>query len=63
MYDEAGQRGFMLVGGYELAERFGVKIVAADGQTVLLDDRGILQTWQEGKADNVDQYYGLVLNV
>jgi hypothetical protein len=47
----------------ELAERFGIKIVAADGQTVLLDDRGILQTWQEGKADNVDSYYGLVLNV
>ena len=47
----------------ELAERFGIKIVAADGQTVLLDDRGILQTWQEGKADNVDPYYGLVLNV
>jgi hypothetical protein len=47
----------------ELAERFGLKVVAADGQTVLLDDRGILQTWQEGRADNVDSYYGLVLNV
>lgn len=46
-----------------LVNRFGLKVVAEDGQTTLLDDRGILQTWQEGRADNVDESYGLVLNV
>lgn len=44
-------------------EHFGLKAVAQDGRTVLLDDRGILQTWQEGRADNVDASNPLVLNI
>jgi hypothetical protein len=44
-------------------EHFGLKAVAQDGRTVLLDDRGILQTWQEGRADNVDANNPLVLNI
>ncbi|MGB9886762.1 MAG: phage tail spike protein [Moorellales bacterium] len=44
-------------------EHFGLQVKAQDGQTVLLDDRGLLQTWQEGRADNVDSTHPLVLNV
>jgi hypothetical protein len=44
-------------------EHFGLRVRAQDGQTVLLDDRGVLQTWQEGRTDNVDANYPLVLNV
>lgn len=43
--------------------RYGLKILASDGATVLMDDRGMLQTWQEGRADNVDSTHGLKLNV
>lgn len=46
-----------------LIKRFGLKIFASDGDTVLLDDRGILQTWQEGRADNVDNVSPLVLSI
>ncbi|MFA5536759.1 MAG: hypothetical protein WDA53_06295, partial [Bacillota bacterium] len=46
-----------------IIKRFGLKIFASDGQTVLLDDKGILQTWQEGRADNVDEDSPLVLSV
>lgn len=44
-------------------ERFGGKFIAADGSTVLVDDQGLMQTWQEGRADNLDQTYPLVLNL
>lgn len=43
--------------------RYGVRVIAEDGSTVLLDDRGIMQTWQEGRADNVDSNNRLVLYV
>lgn len=46
-----------------IIKRFGLKIFASDGQTVLLDDKGILQTWQEGRADNVDENSPLVLSI
>lgn len=46
-----------------IIKRFGLKIFASDGQTVLLDDRGILQTWQEGRADNVDNASPLTLSI
>lgn len=44
-------------------KRFGQKVIAEDGSTVLLDDRGLLQTWQEGRTDNVDSTHPLVLNI
>ena len=44
-------------------KRFGLNVKAQDGATTLLDDRGLLQTWQEGRADNVQNNYPLVLNV
>lgn len=43
--------------------KYGAKFVAEDGSTVLLDSEGTLQTWQEGRADNVDSTHPLVLNV
>lgn len=36
---------------------------AADGSTIILDDRGIVQTWQEGQAENVDGSHPLMLNL
>jgi len=45
------------------AVKYGVKAIAEDGSTVILDHEGILQTWQEGRADNVDASNPLVLNV
>ena len=44
-------------------KRFGLNVKAADGTTTLLDDRGLLQTWQEGRADNLAPNYPLVLNI
>lgn len=44
-------------------KQYGTKIIAKDGSTVLLDNRGILQTWQEGRADNVQNGFPLTLNV
>lgn len=44
-------------------KRFGLNVKAQDGATTLLDDRGLLQTWQEGRADNVQSNYPLVLNI
>lgn len=38
-------------------EHFGLRVKAQDGQTVLLDDRGLLQTWQEGYPVNVGPGY------
>lgn len=46
-----------------VTKRFGLNVKAEDGATTLLDDRGLLQTWQEGRADNVQSNYPLVLNV
>lgn len=40
-------------------ERFGLRITASDGTTVILDDRGMLQTWQIQVADNVDASHPL----
>lgn len=44
-------------------KRFGLNVKASDGSTTLLDDRGLLQTWQEGNADNVDSTSPLVMNI
>lgn len=43
-------------------EHYGIRIFSASG-TVLLDDSGILQTWQEGRADNVDIGFPMTLSV
>lgn len=43
----------------DTAQRFGLRITASDGTTVILDDRGMLQTWQLQVADNVDASHPL----
>jgi len=43
--------------------KFGLELRDKTGDTVILDEDGILQTWQEGRADNVDSTHPLVLNV
>jgi len=64
VYDESAVE--RLIAGWWMdgeTKRFGLNVKAADGATTLLDDRGLLQTWQEGRADNVDSTHPLVLNV
>lgn len=43
----------------DATERFGLRITASDGTTVILDDRGMLQTWQLHVVDNVDATHPL----
>jgi len=50
------------LGQYE-AGKFGLEVRAQDGQTVLLDEQGMLQTWQDSKADNLDSSNPLLLNL
>ena len=42
---------------------YGIKILSADGYRTMLDDRGMLQTWDVGRTDNVAPGFPLVLNV
>jgi len=67
-FSKEGLRGYvdgvlrMHLGPYA-SNKFGLKLVAPDGVTTILDEDGILQTWQEGRADNVDASHPLVLSV
>jgi hypothetical protein len=64
VYDDLARE--RLIAGWWMdgaTKRFGLNVKASDGATTLLDDRGLLQTWQEGRADNVDATHPLVLNV
>jgi phage minor structural protein len=50
----------LLLGEYE-DNKFGLKLFNKSGRNVILDENGMLQTWQEGRADNVDETHGLSL--
>ncbi|MDI6814088.1 MAG: phage tail protein, partial [Desulfitobacteriaceae bacterium] len=50
------------LGQYE-AGKFGLEVKAQDGQTVLLDEQGLMQSWQDSKADNLDNSNPLLLNL
>lgn len=52
----------LLLGEYA-DNKFGLKLFNKTGYDVILDEDGILQTWQEGRADNVDPNHGLSLYV
>lgn len=52
----------VLLGEHE-PNKFGLKLYDKSGQFVVLDEEGILQTWQEGRADNVDANNGLSVHV
>lgn len=43
--------------------KYGLKIMSADGGSVVLDEDGMLQMWQEGRTDNVDRWNPLELYV
>jgi hypothetical protein len=40
-------------------QHFGLRLTASDGNTVILDDRGMLQTWQLQVCDNLDNDHPL----
>lgn len=42
---------------------YGLLVRDKSGRKTILDENGILQTWQEGRADNVESGKPLVLNV
>jgi len=43
--------------------KFGLELKDKSGQTTILDEDGIMQTWQDSRADNVDATHGLLLNI
>lgn len=43
--------------------KYGLQLFSKNGNEVVLDEDGILQTWQEGRADNVDGYNPLTLHI
>ncbi|RKL63011.1 hypothetical protein DXT63_08425 [Thermoanaerobacteraceae bacterium SP2] len=49
--------------GQYIQGKYGLQIKDPSGQQTILDQDGILQSWQEGRADNVDSANPLVLNV
>lgn len=52
----------LLLGEYE-DDKFGLKLMNKSGEDVILDETGILQTWQEGRTDNVDTSNGLSIYI
>lgn len=43
--------------------RYGMKLTDASGQRTVLDDQGIIQSWQDGRCDNTDSGHPLRLHV
>lgn len=43
--------------------RYGLKLTDQTGRNTILDDNGILQTWQDGRCDNIDNNYPLRLRI
>ncbi|MFZ3171976.1 MAG: phage tail protein [Carboxydocellales bacterium] len=50
------------LGQYQ-AGKFGLLLIDPTGSQTILDDNGILQSWQEGQAENVDATHPLTLNL
>lgn len=67
-FSKEGLRGYVdgvlrLHLGPYASDKFGLKLVAPDGVTTILDEDGILQSWQESQVDNVDEFHPLILSV
>lgn len=62
VYDSSDVERVMLGRWNDGSDHYGVKIWNDKGD-VLLDDTGILQTWQDHLVDNVDSTHGLSLNL
>lgn len=45
------------------ADRYGLKLTDKTGNRTVLDDEGILQSWQDGRCDNVDASNPLKLHL
>lgn len=45
------------------AGRYGLKLSDKSGNITVLDDEGILQSWQDSQTDNVDRGYPLELHI
>lgn len=45
------------------AGRYGLKLTDTSGQRTVLDDQGIIQSWQDGRCDNTDSGHPLRLHV
>ncbi len=45
------------------AGRYGLKLSDKSGNVTVLDDEGILQSWQDSQTDNVDRDYPLELHI
>ena len=43
--------------------KYGLQIKDKDGNNTIMDEDGMLQVWQEGRTDNVDENSPLVLNI
>lgn len=52
----------VLLGEFD-SNKFGIKILNEDGSAVILDNEGMMQTWQDGRTDNVDTNNPLIINV
>jgi hypothetical protein len=64
VYDDLARE--RLIAGWWMdgvTKRFGLNVKAQDGATTLLDDRGLLQTWQEGYPDNCDPSHPFVFDI
>lgn len=42
---------------------YGIKVLDSTGHRTMLDDRGMLQSWQDGRCDNADGSHPLYLRV
>src|SRR5699024_5723189 len=49
--------------GEYASNRFGLQLFNKSGKDIVLDENGILQTWQDGRSDNVDSSNGLRLYI
>lgn len=45
------------------AGRYGLNLKDASGKQTILDDQGILQSWQDGRCDNADQGHPLKIPI
>lgn len=61
VFDNKNQERVQL--GNYASGRYGLKLVDETGQRTVLDDVGILQSWQDSQTDNVDRGYPLNLRV
>lgn len=61
VFDNLGSQRVQL-GNYE-SGKYGLLLKDSIGNRTILDDRGIMQTWQEGRTDNVQSGFPITLYV